>query len=584
MVVRPVDRPAPAETRVPSARRLRPDALALIAYLAGAVWVTARLWIDRDAVVRGAPADEIFFEWVLAHAARVVTHLENPFFSTRLNPPAGVNLMANTSVLGLSIPAAPLTSLLGAHLGFVALLGACLCASAFAWYFVLSRHLVRSRAAAFLGGAVCGYGPGVIVHAQGRLNLVATFLVPFIGYRLLRLARPGDPVRDGILLGLLVAYQVLISEEILFTTGLTVAITAAVSLASRPDLRRREVIVRGTATLAIAAAVALTLVGYPLWIQFFGPQHYRGIMATAAHTGTALDAYLRLPVLSVGAWHSLTGHTPLPLEDNSYLGPGLVILLIIYGTTRRRDPLVGALGLSALILATLSVGPVRWGPYRVLAHLPLFDSLVPSRLALAVLFIAGVLVARAGDDAAHAADRAGRRWTVWSRWYAIVTVALLPIAPVPLPTVRPQPVPPFITAGTWRRYVDDRHALVTVPPTTNEVPNGMRLAAAARLGFRLANGYFLGPAGKDDPRAGYTPAPRFLTRLLMRVHDTGTVPALTDTDRRQAVDDLRYWRAAAVLLPPGYHESALHRTVDLLLGPGTRVGGAWVWDVRPLVR
>jgi hypothetical protein len=30
-------------------------------------------------------------------------------------------------------------------------------------------------------------------------------------------------------------------------------------------------------------------------------------------------------------------------------------------------------------------------------------------------------------------------------------------------------------------------------------------------------------------------------------------------------------------------EAALHRTVDQLLGPGQRIGGAWVWDVRSRV-
>ncbi len=46
----------------------------------------------------------------------------------------------------------------------------------------------------------------------------------------------------------------------------------------------------------------------------------------------------------------------------------------------------------------------------------------------------------------------------------------------------------------------------------------------------------------------------------------------------------RLWadRGTVVVLPPGYHEPALHRTVDLLLGPAARVGGAWVWDVRSL--
>jgi hypothetical protein len=550
----------------------RADALAGTGYLAAALWVTARLWLTPGAFVHGNPADQAFFEWVLAHGARVVTHLENPFFTTRLNPPAGVNMMANTSVLGLSIPAAPLTLLAGAHVTFLVLLTIGLSGTGYAWYLVLSRHLGSSRGGAFLGGALCGFGPGMIAHAQGHLNLVSTFLVPFIVLRLLRLARPHRSVRAGVPLGLLLAYQVLVNEEVLFITGLAVAGFALVLVPARPDLRRIAVVTRAAATLLVAVTTALTLVGYPLWIQFFGPRHYHGIMPDAAGAGTPLDSYLRLPVLSLARHPTLSANGGLPVEDNACFGPGLMAVILVYTVHRGRDPVVRAVGVTALVLAVLAVG-LR-GPYRLLARLPLVDSLVAGRLTLAVLVIVGILFARAWDDLA------GRGWPARA---AVVAVALLPIVPIPLPVFRPAPVPAFITGGAWQRYVDGAHTMVTVPPTTKDTPNGMRLAAVTNLGFRLANGYFLGPAGGGDQRAAYGPAPRSLTRLLLRVRGTGTVPAVTEADRRAAVEDLRYWRAAVVVLPPGYREDPLRRTVDLLLGPGTRIGGAWIWDVRGLV-
>jgi hypothetical protein len=49
------------------------------------------------------------------------------------------------------------------------------------------------------------------------------------------------------------------------------------------------------------------------------------------------------------------------------------------------------------------------------------------------------------------------------------------------------------------------------------------------------------------------------------------------------VEDLRYWHADVLVLPPRTNDTALRSTVDLLLGtPGQFVGGVWVWDVQPL--
>jgi hypothetical protein len=58
---------------------------------------------------------------------------------------------------------------------------------------------------------------------------------------------------------------------------------------------------------------------------------------------------------------------------------------------------------------------------------------------------------------------------------------------------------------------------------------------------------------------------------------------VTATDRRNAVADLRYWRAAVVILAPGRNEALLRRTTSELLGfQPTWVNGVWLWDVRKI--
>ncbi|MEV5769508.1 hypothetical protein AB0L34_33850, partial [Micromonospora sp. NPDC052213] len=65
---------------------------------------------------------------------------------------------------------------------------------------------------------------------------------------------------------------------------------------------------------------------------------------------------------------------------------------------------------------------------------------------------------------------------------------------------------------------------------------------------------------------------------------TDAVPPITPQDRVAAVDDLRYWRAGAVILDPRLPQAdALRRAMTELSGiTPTRTGGVWLWDVRPL--
>ena len=61
------------------------------------------------------------------------------------------------------------------------------------------------------------------------------------------------------------------------------------------------------------------------------------------------------------------------------------------------------------------------------------------------------------------------------------------------------------------------------------------------------------------------------------------MPPVGDADRRQAVEDLRHWRAAVLVQADSSPADPVRATVDALVGPGRDVPGAHIWDVRPLV-
>ncbi|HWN61702.1 MAG TPA: glycosyl transferase, partial [Streptosporangiaceae bacterium] len=180
------------------------DAAAVVVYLALALWVTSGLWrhIGALALVNGG-SDVHFFEWALVHATRIFTHGENPLFTTQMNAPNGVNLMANTGLLGLTVPLVPVTLLFGPAVAFTVMLTGGLTATAWAWYHVLSRHIVGFWPAALVGGLFAGFAPGMVNQVNGHPDLVNQFLIPFIVWRAISLRS----ARDGVVLGLLVTWQ-----------------------------------------------------------------------------------------------------------------------------------------------------------------------------------------------------------------------------------------------------------------------------------------------------------------------------------------------------------------------------------------
>ncbi|SCL31201.1 hypothetical protein GA0070616_4220 [Micromonospora nigra] len=587
-----------------------PAALVVGGYLALAAWLTSGQWGRPDRLFHQA-GDQILFEWMLARAARAVVDADDPLWSDALNAPDGVNLMANTSVLGLGVPLTPVTLLFGSQVSFLVAVVACLAGTATAWYVLLRRRLAVSRAAAAVGGLVCGFAPGMVAQAGAHLHMAAQFLVPVILGLVLR--PDTDRVRrHGVLLGLVVAYQAFLGEELLVFVALAGAVfVAAYALADPATARRLAPATAGR--LAVGAVVAGVLLAYPLWFQFLGPGHYRGMpFHTHAYPLDVVSFVVPARQTILGDDHLPGLLAPNPTEENSFFGPGLLVLAVVVVAWLWHRPLVRALAAVGVLFALLSLGSsvrVRGtdtglpGPYRLLADLPLLDLAVPARFPLVCVPVLGVLVAlsldrvRAAASAAQPVAPGGARAAhpvapggdpggvpVRLLWAGAVAAALLPLIPTPIRTVPAWRVPAFVADGGWRAHVPPGRTVVPVPPVTNAGRSpAMLWSARTGLAFDAPGGYFIGPSAPDDPTARWGAPDRPTSLLLRRVADTGQVPPITDVERRQAVQDLRHWRAAVVVLGGLHHGDPVRRAVEELLGPAREIDGALVWDVRPLV-
>jgi hypothetical protein len=587
-----LDEPGLSVEAVPApARRRRADLWALLSYLALGVLVLIQLWISpATRVLSHNDDDHGFFAFVLAHGERVVFHGANPLFSDRMNVPDGVNMMANTTVLALSVPMAPVTHWLGVGVSVVLLLTLGLAGTAFAWYRVLSRHLVERRVAAWIGGLWCGFAPTMVSHANGHINFVSLFVVPFIVWQVLRLREPGRVVRGGIVLGLLVVLQVFLNEEVLLFTALTLGafVIAYAALAWRTAAGYAR---RFAAGLGVAALTALVPLAYPLWFQFSGPQSYSGQPFEPGKFVTdllALGAYAR---------QSLAGNAGIarelsvsPTEDNTFFGVPMLVMIVVCVVLLWRNLAARAAAIAGLVLLIMSMGPeLRVGgyntgvplPFALIEHVPVIDLVSVTRFAMVPATIIGLLLALAADQV-PLLERP-RRIAFWIG----LAVAIVPVLPKPLPVVAADPLPPFIAQQMWRDYVPGDRTLVTVPlPEVTTGRAGMRWFDLSGLDYSVPRGYFMGPANPPLNRTGsWNAAPRRTSDLLRIAGAYGRMPVVTVADRMAARADLTYWRAAVVVLVPGTpHHDLLASLVTDLLGESPRqVGGVQLWDVRDLV-
>ena len=564
----------------------RYDLLAPAAYLLLAGFVLSGLLAQpRTGYLSQGVQDQQAFEWYFGATAHNLATFSNPLFTDLQNYPTGVNLMANAAVLGLGVPLAPLTLLAGPQLTFllVELLGLALTASA--WFWLFRRWLPVHPLAAALGAGFAGFAPGLVSHANGHPNFVAQFLVPVLVDRVLRLVDGDHRLRDGVVLGLLAAWQLFIGEETLLLAAIGMGVAGVVLVAQgRLELRR---LVPG---LAIGAAVCLAIVAIPLWWQFAGPQSYSSIWHPPS--GNDLAQLWGRATRSIGAdpWAS-AALSMNRTEENSFFGIPLLLAAAAVAVLLWRRPVVRALAAVVVVACWLSLGeevvlngrPTGIpGPWALLENVPIVENVLPTRLALVAVPALGALLAL-GIEALRtaAAGYAGHARAGLALAAAAGLVVLLPVIPTPL-VVDPRPaMPSFFTDGTWRDHVDEGGSVLAVPPTAVADTRALEWQAEARWGFPVVAGYFVGPDSTPERGGQYGATPTALTQWLVGIAESGIARTADQEQVEQFRADLRAGRVDAVVLPEERLDApVLLASVTSALGAPERTGGVYVWDVR----
>jgi hypothetical protein len=546
--------------------------------------------------------DQILEEWSISWFPAAVSHGHGVFSTSYLDAPGGVNLMWNTSMPLLSLLAAPLVAAAGPVHAFTILMTLALATSAATMYLLL-RRWVRSALGCGLGGLLYGFSSYSLAEANpGRLHLIFLALLPLLVLLLDHLIRDPQPRarRLGAGLGLLAAAQLLIAEEPLaiFAGFLMLALLLGAALRPGPLWARRDVVRQA---LGPAGLAFLLLAGYPLAVQFFGPDRLTGPAQShqqlALFSGDLLALVMPGPnqLLSVGGLARVAAKfaTSTPAEVTEYVGLPLLVFLLAGVWVRRREFLVRLLAVVGLTSYVLTLGPRlivlnhHTGiplPYALLAHVPVAGNIMPSRIALGMWFaVAGLFALTLDVGVAQGRGSRLPGGTGRGRGFHAALALLAAAAVVPLlPSLRypevPAATPSFFTSREVG-VIPENALVLTYPYALDITDQPMLWQATTRMQFRLLGGYIIAPApgGAGTFFADGNPWEYcFLTVYLKgkAPPDLCNVPALRKSAAQLGV--------AGVVVDAATAHSALADSLmrEVLGVAGREMGGVWVWSCR----
>ena len=588
--------------------------LALCSYLPLAALGYLPVWVHWSSQLNGCNCwDQLLLEWFVNWTPAALAHGHSVLVTNFIDAPGGVNVMWNTSVLALGTLAAPLTETIGVVHTFVILLTLSVALSA-STMFLLLRRWTSWLPAAWLGGLVYGFSTFAITESnQGRLTFVFVALPPLIVLALDKLIhKEWSPLRGGSVIGVLVAAQLFVSEELLTITGLLLVLVL-IPLAA---LHHREVLRRKADVLwaALAAAVSfLVCAGYPLYVQFAGPDRINGPPQTHAQEALFSSDLSSLVIPSLTQWVDYPwanriseAFTAAPAaEVTEYVGLPLLVVLLATVVLRYHRTIVKVFASVALLSFLFSMGPRLIvvnrhtsipGPYAVLVHLPVLGDIIPSRFALGFWFAVGVLFAVGLQDGYAWTTRMltarlrslreprTRTQTTRQRRAAVrgaaVLVAVIGVGVV-IPMVPDWPsqqlpagVPAFFTSHDVD-VVQPGSLAVTYPYPLTSMAQPMLWQSNAGMRFRMLGGYAIGPGANG---AGtFFPDSNPMEYCLLVIYTSASARECNPPDLAKS---LRKLGVTSVIAGDSEPNVALARSVvTLTLGARPRhVGGVWLWQ------
>ena len=550
----------------------------LACYLALSFTLLRSLWHDPGARGYGV-SDATLFTWFIGWLPHALLHGTNPFVTHAINAPAGVNIMWSTPVVLLALLITPVTLLAGPVVALNTLLTLAPAVSAIAAYGAARRWVATWPAV--VAGLLYGFSPYIVGASRGHLHLTFAPFPPLLLVLLhdLFTGRRGSR-RTGVWLGLLVAAQALISEEMLATGALVGAlgVLIAAALDRRAVRPRLAPLARALGWCALVAAVLLAV---PLWIQFRGP--YRVSGSIQPHD-VAVSDVLTFVVPTWAQW--LAPHQALvrsarftgsPVEVSAYFGVPMLLLLAGLAVRLRRDPLVRVLTPLFVITAVLSLGGhlhvdgritgVRL-PWLIAEKLPVIGNALPSRLSLYLTLFAGLALA-------IWLEQLRGRSMQWRAGAAVLAAAaLVPLFPAPMRAGEMR-APAFFTTAAVKVIPAGSRVLIAPYPRP-DIPAAMLWQAQAGYRFAMPGCYCTVPG--PDGRAQFHGDASPLTTALLSVEAGTMTPrdALALPGLREAFSRLR---PDAVIVGPADHHAELVALVTSLTGRGpvSEPGGVALW-------
>jgi hypothetical protein len=562
-------------------RQVPPWSAALAGYLFLALLLFLPVWLPPGQRAVGvAGGDPFFFSWFIRWIPHAVAHGWNPLFSTYLDYPDGVNLMWNSSIALPSLIVAPVTLTAGPMVAYNLLSTLGPAFSGWCAYFALSRY-VRSRLAAFLGGALYAFSPFMISQSLGHAHLTMAWAPPLFLLLLDDLfVRQRRSLWIGVALGVLGAAQVLTGEEVLAI----VAVAAAVGLVTAGLLHREAVWSRlrpALPVLGTAAVVFLVLAALPVGFQLLGPQRIHGSLQPSNYYVSDLFSFLlptSVQMIAPQAVAGIADHLTGFGEQTAYIGFPLIALLALVVRRSWHLPVVRWAAIAGGVLALLSLGDtlhVAGGdtrlplPWTLTSALPLVHEILPVRFSLVVFLLVGLLVAVFVD--ALAATPEWRPRLMGAGAVALSVAALFPAVPF---LTSPVTAPGFFSRSSDLRALPEGSVVLVAPFAVVGLADAMYWQAKTGMWFRMPEGEAFVPS----PHPLYPP-PSATEFALVRLAD-GSVPlAAIDAGVPSEIrDDLRRWHVEAIVVGPMPHRAEAVALFSAVLGRAPSAGdGVEVW-------
>ena len=555
-----------------------------VLYLLAAVVVTLGAWRGPTSGWAGSCCDQEQAIWYLGWTPHALTHGLDPFFTTQIGSPAGVNVMWSPSMPLLGVLGWLPAKIGGPIFGFNVLVIVGIALSGLAAWLAI-RRWSGDGFGPIIGGAVYAFSPYVVSHAALHLNLATVWVPPLLLIAIdeILVTRRRPPWQSGAALGFLAAAQLLISEEVLATSVVVAGVLVGVmAVACRGADVRHIVVARFVPAGAAAALTFLLLAGWPLAAQFFGPQRIsRQVQDPTTFSTDLLNLVLptRYQLISPAAATRMSDEfSGFYHEATGYLGLPLLVLLVV-ATVRLWDDLrVRVAGVTGALILVLSLGPwLHFGkaplrialPWLALGKLPLLEHVLPGRLTVFVWLAVAVVVAIVIARATRLAPRAAARWLL------AVGASLLLLLPAPLARA------PFVTPAFFRTWAShhigaDETVLVAPYFVNGGEAAPMVWAAEADYGLRMPEAYAYVPQPNGGTYSG--PAQSQLTFIMFVIQQRGAWLVARDEIRAQVAADLKDADVRHVIVGPTEHwRQLLAFFTDLFGRPPDIVDEVAIW-------